>query len=85
MKIKNVNLKNFNLADIRAFTPYKEGVEVKWYQDEKDQTFASIVGSKKEINNQLQIMSKNIESERVRTLNNLPKYRIINSQKIRIY
>ena len=86
MKIKTVNLKNWNISNVRNFTPYKEGVEVKWHQDEKDETYASIIANnKQEINKQLDLMSKNILSERVRTLNNVPKFRIINTQKKRIY
>lgn len=88
MKIKNVLLKDFNVKkDVRPFTPYKEGVEIKWQQSEnKNETYASIVANnKKEINNQLSLLSNKIISERCRTLKELPKYRIINTTKKRIY
>ena len=90
MKIKNILLKDFNLADVRGFEPYKEGVEFKWTQQRDDrrnnETYASIIAeNKQEINTQLNILSKHIGSERARTLNSLPKWRIIKTTKKRIY
>ena len=90
MKIKNIQLKNWNLKNVRGFDPYKEGVEIKWTQDKDDkhnnETYASIIANnKQEINNQLSILSNNIGSERARTLNSIPKWRIIQTTKKRIY
>ena len=87
MKIKSVLLKDFNVnKDVRPFTPYKQGVEVKWQQSDNNETYASIVAeNKQEINKQLSLLSNKIVSERCRTLNSLPKFRIINTTKKRIY
>ena len=90
MRIKNVQLKNFNLNDVRPFQPNKD-IEIKWDQNDKDskqnnETYVSIIGNNKaEINNQLSKLSKNLQSERVRTLNNVPMWRIINTVQKRIY
>ena len=90
MKIKNIQLNNFNIAnDVQPFETQKN-IEVKWFQDDEskrnNQTYASFIGNRKEdINNQLSSLSKTIASERVRTLNNLPKMRVINSKIERIY
>ena len=90
MKIKNIQLNNFNIANgVESFEPQKN-IEVKWFQDDEskhnNQTYASFIGNRKEdINNQLSALSNKIVSERVRTLNNLPKMRIINSKVERIY
>ena len=85
MKIKNVELKNFDIQkDVRPFVPQKD-IEIKWHQNNNG-TYASIIGNNKhEINNQLSVLSKNIASERARTLNSLPKWRILNTTKKRIY
>lgn len=87
LRIKSVLLKDFDKKDIRPFTPYKEGVEIQWQKSEnKNETYASIVANnKQEINNQLSLLSNKISSERCRTLNNLPKYRIINTTVKRVY
>ena len=90
MKIKNIQLKNWNLSDVRGFTPYKEGIEIKWTQDKDDkknnETYASIIANnKQEINKQLSILNNSIGSERARTLKSIPKWRIIQTTKKRIY
>ena len=86
MKIKNVQLNNFNVnKDVRPFQPDKN-IEIKWQQTDNNQTYASIIGdNKQEINNQLSTLNNKIVSERCRTLNSLPKYRIINTTVKRIY
>jgi len=90
MKIKNIQLKDFNLSQVRPFQPNKD-IEIKWQQEDEDskknnETYASIIGNnKQEINQQLTKLSKNLQSERVRTLNNVPIWRIINTTKRRIY
>ncbi len=86
MKIKNVLLKDFNVnRDVAPFQPNKD-IEIKWQQTDNNQTYASIIGNnKQEINKQLSTLNNKIVSERCRTLNNLPKWRIINTTKRRIY
>jgi len=90
MRVKNVQLKNFNLKQVKPFRPNKD-IEIKWDQEDKDSkqnndTYASIIGNNKaEINKQLSKLSKNLQSERVRTLNNVPMWRIINTVQKRIY
>lgn len=78
---------NFPLSKVKTFTPYKEGVEVKWQSEkETNTTYASIIAeNKREINKQLSLLSNSILSERARTLDNLPKYRIMQTTKKRIY
>jgi hypothetical protein len=48
-----------------------------------NENHVSITGTKQQIDQYLQ--DKPILSERLRTLNNLPKFRIINTRKERIY
>jgi hypothetical protein len=88
-RIKHVLLKDFNLSDTAQFQPDKD-IEIKWQQDadlkKNNETHASFIGNNKtEINNQLSKLSNHILSERVRTLNEIPKYRIINTVKRRIW
>ena len=76
--IKNVILKDFK---IRHGLP--EGLEITNRKRENNENHMSLMGTKQQINQYLQ--DKPILSERLRTLNNLPKYRIINSIKQEIY
>ena len=76
--IKNVILKDFK---IRHGLP--EGLEITNRRRENNENHMSLMGTKQQINQYLQ--DKPILSERLRTLNNLPKYRIINSIKQEIY
>ena len=75
MKIKHVQLGDFNLSNVRPFRPNKN-IEIKWKQADNNTTYASFIGSKQDINNQLAGLN-NIISDRVRTLREVPKYRII--------
>ena len=88
-RIKHVQLKDFNLKGVGSFKPNKD-IEVKWFQDKdskkNNETYASFIGNnKKEINKQLSVLSDKILSERVRTLKEIPKYRVINTVKKRIW
>lgn len=70
----------------------KKGINVAHHSiDKKNQEVcATLFGSEKDgiykedINNELEKLSKNILSERVRTINSLPKYKVINTVKERI-
>ena len=76
MKIKNVQLGDFNLSNVRGFKP-NPNIEIKWQQSDNNTTYASFIGNtKSDINNQLAQLN-NIISDRVRTLREVPKYRII--------
>ena len=76
--IKNVILKDFK---IRHGLP--QGLEITNRRRENNENHMSLMGTKQQINQYLQDVP--ILSERLRTLNNLPKYRIINSVKQEIY
>ena len=78
MKIKHVQLRDFNLRDTRNI-PLKN-VEVKWVQQENNETQASIIGNKQDINNQLAVLNNKIMSDRLRTVRNAPKCRIIKTR-----
>jgi hypothetical protein len=60
-----------------------ENMDVINRKEQNNENYMSITGTKQQINRYLQ--DKPVLSERLRTLNNLPKYRIINSVKVRIY
>jgi len=77
-KIKNVIFKDFKIRHDLV-----EGLEITNRKQENGENYASLMGTKQQINHYLQ--DKPILSDRLRTLNNVPKYRIINSVKHRIY
>jgi len=58
------------------------GLEATHRISDNDEDYCSLMGTKPQINRYLQ--NADIVSERLRTLNNVPKYRIINSVKERI-
>ena len=78
LKIKNVIMKDDKILPIGI-----ENMDIINRKEQNNENYMSITGTKQQINRYLQ--DKPILSERLRTLNNLPKYRIINSRKIRIY
>jgi hypothetical protein len=78
MKIKNVIMKNYELKPVGI-----KDLEITNRRVDNNENHVTIVGTKQHINEYLQ--DKPILSERLRTLNNLPKYRIINTTKERIY
>jgi hypothetical protein len=77
---KNVILREFNIHNSK--TPLSEGLEVKHRRQPNNEDYVSLMGTKQQINNYLQ--EAPILSERLRTLNDLPKMRIINSTVVRI-
>lgn len=84
---KSIQLNDFQInRDVRSFVPIK-GIEIKWQQNEEDKKnnegFATLIASKRKILDQ-QASLMPLLSERVRTLQNLPKFRIINTVKERI-
>ena len=76
---KNVIFRNYN--DFRKI-PLETGLEALHRKEANGEDYASLMGTKQQINRYLQ--DAPIISERLRTLNNVPKWRIINSKKIRI-
>lgn len=77
--VKNVIFKNFKITH-----DLTEGLE-KVNRNIDGQNYCSLTGTKQQINSYLQKNANDIASERLRTLNSVPKYRIINSHKQRIY
>lgn len=79
MKIKHVQLGDFNLVDSLHFRP-NPNIEIAWKQADNNTTYASFIGdTKADINNQLAQLN-NIISDRVRTLREIPKVRIIKTK-----
>lgn len=78
LNIKNVILKDYV---IRPCQP--EGLEIINRREENGENYMSLTGTKGQINDYLQ--DKPILSERLRTLKNIPHYRIINTTKVEIY
>lgn len=76
LKIKNVILRDFN-----KFRSYKleEGLHVKNRPRENGENYVSVTGTKPLIHRYLQRVSPDIVSERLRTLNDLPKYRVFDT------
>jgi len=77
-KIKNVILKEYNITH-----DLTEGLEIAHRKNENNEDYVSLMGTKQQINHYLQ--DKPVLSDRLRTLNSVPKYRIINTVKERIY
>ena len=78
LRIKNVILKDFRITH-----DLPQGLDIVNRRKENNENYMSLTGTKQQINTYLQ--DKPILSERLRTLNNVPKYRIINTTKERIY
>ena len=74
---KDVILKEFKITH-----DLPQGLEMTYRRNENNENYASLMGTKAQINEYLQ--DKPIISDRLRTLNNVPKWRIINSKKVRI-
>lgn len=77
---KNVILREFNIHNPK--TPLSEGLDVKHRRQPNGEDYCSIMGEKWQINYYLQ--NAPLLSERLRTLNDLPKMRVINSKVVRI-
>lgn len=79
---KSVILKDFDIhKDIHSI-PLSKGLEISHRQKENKEDYITLAGTKQQINSYLQ--DAPILSDRLRTLNSLPKYRVINSKKVRI-
>lgn len=78
IKLKNVILKDFNLT-----RDLPEGLEITHRIVDNNEVHMSLVGTKPQINTYLQ--DKPVLSDRLRTLKAVPMYRIINTEKKRIY
>ena len=79
IKLKNVILKEYNVTD----KGLQEGLEITHRRNENNECYMSLVGTPAQINHYLQ--DKPVLSDRLRTLNTVPKYRIINTIKKEIY
>jgi hypothetical protein len=78
---KNAILRNYD--DIyKVGRKLEEGLEITHRRNENGEDYASLVGTKSQINRYLQ--DNVIISDRLRTLRSIPQYRIINTHKIRI-
>jgi hypothetical protein len=73
--------KNVIFKDYTIYHDLSEGLEIR-HRNINGEDHASLMGTKQQINHYLQ--DKPIISERLRTLNDLPLYRIINTKKVRI-
>jgi len=81
MKIKHVQLRDFNLSDAEQFRLNKD-IEAKWFQNQElkqnNELHASFIGENKtEINKQLAVLNNKIMTDRLRTVRGIPKCRII--------
>jgi len=74
--------KNVVLKDWYDRKELETGLEALHRISNNNEDYCSLMGTKPQINRYLQ--NAPIVSERLRTLDNVPKYRIINSKKIRI-
>ena len=80
LRIKNVSLKEFNVTTLpQGF----EGLDIIHRKVDNNECYMTLTGTKQQINKYLQ--DKPILSERLRTLKNIPHYRIINTIKKEIY
>ena len=75
---KNVILKDFDFKNRYS----EQGLESVHRPMPNGEDYCSLMGTKQQINRYLQ--NAPILSERLRTLDNIPKWRIINTEKIRI-
>jgi hypothetical protein len=75
---KNVILRGHDIHSI----PLSEGLEKKNRFEQNNENHVSLMGTKQQINTYLQ--DAPIISERLRTLNDLPKMRVINTTKVNI-
>jgi hypothetical protein len=76
---KSVILREWNPD---KYAPNSTGLEITHRKQENNEDYATLAGTKAQINQYLQDVP--LLSERLRTLNSLPKYRIINTRKVRI-
>jgi hypothetical protein len=75
---KNAILRDFNIRKV----PLSYGLDVKHRIQPNGENYVSLMGTKPQINKYLQ--EAPVLSDRLRTLNDLPKMRIINTTKVMI-
>ena len=75
--------KSVILKDWRLNPPLSEGLDITHRRNENSEDYATLAGTKQQINQYLQ--DAPILSDRLRILNSLPKYRIIGTKKERIW
>jgi hypothetical protein len=73
---KNVILRGHDIHSI----PLSPGLEKKNRFEANNENYATLIGTKQQINTYLQ--DAPILSERLRTLNDLPRMRVINTTKV---
>ncbi len=78
LRIRNVILDGYNIYD-----DLSKGLDIINRAEDNNENHMTLTGTNQQIDRFLQ--DKPIISERLRTLNNLPKYRIIGTTKQRIY
>ena len=78
--LKNVILKQHDILRVRNLP----GMDAIHRKQENNENYVTLTGTKQQINKYLQECGNNILSERLRTLNNLPKYRLIGTTKVMI-
>jgi hypothetical protein len=76
-------IKNVILRDYFPWVALPDGLDIIHRKQPNGENYATLTGTKKQINEYLQ--DKEIVSDRLRTLKNLPTCRIINTHKVRIY
>jgi hypothetical protein len=80
LKVKNVIFKNYKIT--HDLVP---GLEKTNRRGPNNENLVSLVGTRAQINSYLQKNANEIASERLRTLNSIPKMRQIGTTKVRIY
>ena len=83
VKVKNVIFRNYDDICNMAKPRPEQGLEIANHRGINNEGYVSITGTKQQINHYLQDYP--LISDRLRTLNNIPKFRIINTTKERIY
>lgn len=78
MKIKNIVLRDYQWRPVGI-----KGLDVINRKQPNNENYVSLTGTKAQINEYLQ--DKPVLSDRLRTLKNVPHYRIINTHKVEIY
>ncbi len=85
-----VHLKNWNWRNHNYHPPKGIDVALKHIPNSSNEAYMTLYGSEKDniyknnINEELARLSRNILSDRVRTLRTRPTYKVINSKKERI-
>ena len=79
----SLRIKNVIMKEIKITHDLPEGLEALHRKEANGENYLSLMGTKQQINSYLQ--DKPILSERLRTLNSVPKYRMINTKLERIY